>query len=70
MNSLQHDIFDIAFNNIEVDEGPCVHDLLLGADQVFNKYNDGGLVGIALIEWLITKLQDEAEEYRRAILED
>lgn len=62
---------DYVFDNfIEAnwpDEGPYLHDFLLAFDKLSQQYNDGKLVGIALIDYAIKKLQAEANEYMKNI---
>ena len=70
--SLQYDIFQafIDDENNWNDEGPWLHDFLITAGKLCYKYNDCGLTGIALIEWMIIQLQKEAEDYKRQVLDD
>jgi hypothetical protein len=72
ITSVQYDIFQtfIDDENNWHDEGPWLHDFLITASKLCTKYNDGGLAGIALIEWMIIQLQKEAEDYKRQVLDD
>ena len=60
-------VFDNFIDANWLDEGPYLHDFLLTFDKLSQQYNDGGLVGIALIDYAIKKLQDEAKEYMKNI---
>lgn len=71
MSSLQYDVFQDFIDSDAnwLDEGPWLHDFLITADKLCTKHNEGGLVGIALIEWMIIQLQQEAEQYKRNMLD-